>query len=136
MPVILICCALLAGCSKRAATEPEPAKEIVKATPTPTPTPEPTPMPVPKTPGAILESLIEDATRGDASAQAKLGALYSDGTGGAAKDEAKAIEWLRKAAAQDDASAQARLGAMFAEGKCAPKNEPRTKQLLCTVAKN
>ena len=117
--LILIFCALLAGCKKRPATDSDAGKEIAKATPTPTPAPTP----MPKIPVDTLESILEAATRGDAAAQAKLGAMFADGTGGAVKDEAKAIEWLRKAAAQGETSAQARLGAMFAEGKCAPKDQ-------------
>ena len=68
-----------------------------------------------------LEALAE---KGDASAQAKLGVIYSDGDG-VAKDDKEAAKWYRKAAEQGDAAAQFLLGAAYSDGKGVPKDDQK-----------
>ncbi len=61
------------------------------------------------------------AIRGDADAQALLGAMYHDGQG-VPRDYAQALAWFRKAAAQGEAEAQTSLGFMYANGQGVPQD--------------
>ncbi len=56
------------------------------------------------------------AERGDANAEAELGACYDKGQG-VRKDEAEAVKWFRKAAEQNLAVAQYNLGVAYASGQ-------------------
>lgn len=62
-----------------------------------------------------LERLRADASRGDADAQARLGARYYEGRG-VARDLAQAFDWYRKAAEQGDVESQTILGLMYQTG--------------------
>ena len=55
------------------------------------------------------------AELGDASAQIKLGLLYSDGKG-VSQDDVEAVKWFQRAAGQGDAVAQTCLGMAYAGG--------------------
>ena len=50
--------------------------------------------------------------------------MYDQGRG-AARDEAEAVRWFRKAAEQGLALGQASLGAMYVEGRGSPATRPR-----------
>ncbi|MEI7821720.1 MAG: J domain-containing protein [Verrucomicrobiota bacterium] len=67
------------------------------------------------------------AEQGDAVAQRILGDMYAEGSG-VVQDEAKAVEWFRKAATQGDSDAQRRLGQMYAEGRGVPKDEAKAEE--------
>ena len=64
---------------------------------------------------AIDASLLQAATQGEIEAQVDLASIYANGVG-VPKDEAKAVEWYRKAAGQGCAVAQRKLGIMYEEG--------------------
>ena len=53
---------------------------------------------------------------GDVAAQHNLGVMYAEGKG-TAQDDAKVIEWARRAAEAGNAIAQANLGLMYRDGK-------------------
>jgi TPR repeat protein len=61
---------------------------------------------------AHFAKLRANAEKGDAGAQARLGAMYLNGDG-VAKDRAEAATWYRKAAEQGHAGAQFVLGSMY-----------------------
>ena len=63
-----------------------------------------------------LRELRTSAERGDANAEAELGAWYDKGRG-VRKDEAEAVKWFRKAAEQNLAVAQYNLGVSYASGQ-------------------
>ena len=54
------------------------------------------------------------AAKDDATAQCQMGLFYMNGIG-VARDEDKAVEWLKKAAAQNHAQAQYNLGIYYAK---------------------
>ena len=56
------------------------------------------------------------AVRGDADAQAELGAMYATGDG-VPQSDAKALQWLLRAANQGNAEASLRLSEAFSAGK-------------------
>ena len=62
--------------------------------------------------------------QGIARAQDNLGVMYTTGSG-VAKDEAKAVEWFRKAAEQGIATAQVNLGWMYRNGTGVAKDEAK-----------
>jgi TPR repeat protein len=62
------------------------------------------------------------ADQGNATAQLRLGFLYSSGRG-VPKDDAAALSLFRKAADQGDARAQNNLGLMYEDGRGVPKND-------------
>ena len=62
-----------------------------------------------------IEWYRKAAEQGDASGQANLGYMYSNGFG-VAKDYAEAIKWYRKSAEQGDAVGQVNLGFMYRYG--------------------
>jgi TPR repeat protein len=70
----------------------------------------------------INKSLIRRAQAGDAIAQFELGRHYEDGKG-VAQDDAKAVEWFRKAAEQGNPQGQNSLGVMYAEGRGVERNK-------------
>jgi len=61
------------------------------------------------------------ANKGDAKAQAMLGAVYAEGRG-VPQDHKQAVSWFRKAAEQGDAKAQAYLGVAYYEGQGVPQD--------------
>lgn len=66
----------------------------------------------------LIRSLAE---QGDASAQNRLGAMYSDGKG-VPQDHKEAAKWLRLAAEQGNANAQNNLGLMYFLGEGVPQD--------------
>ncbi|MDD5273537.1 MAG: tetratricopeptide repeat protein [Methylovulum sp.] len=65
---------------------------------------------------ATAEAAVQQAAgRGDAKAQAKLGAMYLLGNG-LDKNEPLAVEWLLKAAKQGNVDAQVLVAALFDRG--------------------
>jgi TPR repeat protein len=73
-------------------------------------------------PKLTVEEVAKKAEQGDATAQFVLGGMYHDGRG-AAKDEAEALRWWRKAAEQGFVAAQFSLGLNYASGKGIAKDE-------------
>jgi hypothetical protein len=71
--------------------------------------------------GAAVAGPWEDAFRGDAAAQMKLGDIYANGQG-VPQDYGEAARWYRLAANQGDAKAQHRLGDMYFNGQGVPKD--------------
>ena len=61
------------------------------------------------------------AKQGDASAQRKLGFMYSNGQG-VPQDYAEAMKWYRLAAKQGNAPAQYNLGVMYDNGQGVPQD--------------
>lgn len=61
------------------------------------------------------------AHKGHAEAQAKLGELYSNGSG-VPKDLSEAVKWFRAAAEQDHGYAQIQMGKCLEQGLGIPKN--------------
>jgi hypothetical protein len=73
---------------------------------------------------AFAEGIAElkaKAEKGDADSQFLLGGAYFSGEG-VTKDDAKAVEWYRKAAEQGNADAQGTLGALYFTGNGVPKD--------------
>ena len=70
--------------------------------------------------GAAVAGPFEDAFRGDAAAQLKVGDMFADGDG-VPEDYGEAVKWYRLAADQGNAAAQYRLGRMFARGDHMPR---------------
>ena len=64
------------------------------------------------------------AEQGNASAQFNLGKMYEFGQG-VPQDDAKAVEWYRKAAEQGYASAQKNLGVMYEFGQGVPQDDTK-----------
>ena len=60
-----------------------------------------------------LADLQKSAAAGDAKAQARLGIMYYEGSGGVKQDNKTASSWLLKAAAQNNTQAQYHLGMMY-----------------------
>jgi len=69
-----------------------------------------------------MQSLITRAQAGDAVAQFELGRRYEEGKE-VAQDDAKAVEWFRKAAEQDNPQGQNSLGVMYAHGRGVEQNK-------------
>jgi len=63
----------------------------------------------------VFDETKAKAERGDADAQAELGAMYVKGLG-VPQDSAEALRWFRKAADQGNARGQNGLGVMYANG--------------------
>ncbi len=61
------------------------------------------------------------AEQGDGDAQNNLGIMYDYGQG-VPQDDAKAVEWYRKAAEQGNAGAQYNLGVMYGKGQGVPQD--------------
>jgi hypothetical protein len=68
-----------------------------------------------------LETVRKKAKAGDATAQNRLGVIYSSGQG-VPKNDAEAVKWLNEAAEQGHAKAQYELGYMYAWGKGVPED--------------
>jgi TPR repeat protein len=66
--------------------------------------------------GAAVAGPWEDAFRGDAAAQLKVGDMYASGDG-VPHDYGEAVKWYRLAADQGYAGAQSALGNMYANGR-------------------
>jgi len=88
----------------------------------------------PKLAATERDQLEVKANQGDASAQARLGGMYAHGIN-VPKDEAKGIEWYKKAfegfqkaAAEGDASAQWYLGWLYQDGLGTPKDETKAAE--------
>jgi TPR repeat protein len=64
-----------------------------------------------------LTDLLKSADMGQVEAMFELGNRYSSATGGAAKDEASASAWYRKAAERGDARSEAELANIYYLGK-------------------
>jgi TPR repeat protein len=82
-----------------------------------------------------MQSLISRAQAGDAAAQFQLGRDYEDGKG-VAQDDAKAVEWFRKAAEQKNPQGQNSLGAMYADGRGVEQNKQEAVRWYRMAAKN
>src|ERR1700685_682414 len=65
---------------------------------------------------ASLTEMLKAADMGQVDAMFELGNRYSSGTGGAAKDEASASAWYRKAAEKGYAQAQYRIAIAYLNG--------------------
>lgn len=72
----------------------------------------------------LAESSAAGAQRGDPSSATRLGLAYRDGVG-VERDDAKALEWLRRAAEQGDPEGQAALGTMLDVGRGTPRDAPQ-----------
>jgi uncharacterized protein len=72
-------------------------------------------------PAADIETLKQQAEKGDPEAQWQLGAKYVRGNG-VVQDNAIAVRWFSKAAEQGEAKAQVILGAMYATGRGVAQN--------------
>lgn len=68
------------------------------------------------------ELWLDEAEKGDASAQTNVGALYAAGQG-VPRDDREAAKWFHLAAAQGDTKAQTNLGALYAVGQGVPRDE-------------
>ena len=68
-----------------------------------------------------IETLTEQAARGDAKAQANLGMAFHIAQG-VPQDDAQAAFWWRKAAEQGDADAQTNLGFAYGTGQGVPQD--------------
>ena len=71
--------------------------------------------------GTNFEETKRLAEQGDATAQFRVGSMYSFGEG-VPENDAEAVRWYRLAADQGDADAQTNLGAMYEEGEGVPEN--------------
>ena len=63
-----------------------------------------------------LDALRRAAEQGDATAQNRLGSMYSNGRG-VPQDRAEAVRWYRLAGEQGHATAQSNLGVMYSTGR-------------------
>jgi len=82
-----------------------------------------------------MQSLISRAQAGDVAAQFQLGRDYEDGKG-VAQDDAKAVEWFRKAAEGGNPQGQNSLGAMYADGRGVEQNKQEAVRWYRMAAKN
>src|SRR5438093_1807535 len=64
----------------------------------------------------LFEQFKAEAEKGDVQFQFKLGAIFSVGQLGVAKDKAEAVKWFREAAKQNLAKAQFLLGLSYDQG--------------------
>ena len=69
-----------------------------------------------------VQTLLETAAAGDASAQFKIGLLYEEGWG-VPEDDAEARKWYRKAAEQGHVRAQFNLGVIYDTGTGVPEDD-------------
>lgn len=69
----------------------------------------------------FLESLQQDAKRGNVAAQLNLAIMYSRGLS-VPQDYAEAARWFRMAAEQGDVFGQYRLGEVYREGRGVPQD--------------
>jgi TPR repeat protein len=74
------------------------------------------------------------AERGDASAQARLGAMYATGQG-VPLDYQEAVKWYRKAAQQGNAQAQVGLGVLSVQGRGVPQDAQEAVKWYSRAAK-
>ena len=68
-----------------------------------------------------INTLKQQAQKGDASAQFNLGVMYAEGQG-VPQDYVQAVKWYRLAADQGDASAYSGLGYMYEFGQGVPQD--------------
>jgi len=68
-----------------------------------------------------MQTLLEKAEAGDASAQFNIGLLYEEGWG-VPEDDAEAVKWYRKAAETGHVQAQFNLGVMHDTGERVPED--------------
>jgi TPR repeat protein len=71
---------------------------------------------------------IRAANQGHAGAQFSLGTWYADGIG-IAKDDAKAVHYLKLAVEQGYVTAQRELGSMYQRGVCVEKSDEEAERL-------
>src|SRR6266704_6820789 len=71
----------------------------------------------------LLADIRAKAEKGDAQSQGELGAVFTFGHLGVAKDDAEAVKWYLKAADQNVAKAQFNLGVCYDDGLGVTKNE-------------
>lgn len=83
----------------------------------------------------LQSNLFSEADKGNADAQAQIGAAYSNGDG-VTQDFATAAEWLRKAAEQGHAEAQARLGVLYRNGEGVSQSYSQAFEWLRKAAEN
>jgi hypothetical protein len=70
---------------------------------------------------AYFERRLEEARKGDASAQDDVGVLYAEGRG-VRRNDLKAVYWLKKSAAQGDVLGSCNLALHYARGQGIRKN--------------
>ena len=120
-PLLLLCFAVIAGCSKPPASEREqveapPAAHRGKM--------DADGSNVHRDDNNAVEGLQKAAAKGDANAQFALAEMYADGRG-VPRDKAKASECFQKAADMGDARAEDVLGSMYLFGRGVPKGHTR-----------
>ena len=76
---------------------------------------------------------LRASLQGNAFAQARLGAMYRDGLGGA-QNYAEAAKWYRKSAEQGNSTAQLALGILYKEGKGVPQDDEEALKWLKSAA--
>lgn len=91
-------------------------------------------VPVSAETSATQQRLLEQAEKGNVTAQYRLGFRYENGYG-APVDLAKALKWYRAAAEQGNPQAQGKLGRMYADGRGAPQNYAEAYVWLSVAAK-
>ena len=69
-----------------------------------------------------INTLKQQAQKGNAQAQFKLGLMYVLGQG-VPQDDVEAVKWFRLAADQGDAYAQYSLGEMYTNGQGVPQDD-------------
>jgi len=69
-----------------------------------------------------VETIIEKAKAGDASAQLALGSYCAKGLRGVKQDGPQAVDWLTRAASQNMGAAKLYLGYIYGEGKIVPRD--------------
>jgi hypothetical protein len=77
----------------------------------------------PVVPLEIDQEILEQAQNGDPEAQYLIGMNYFEGLNGFALDQAKALEWIKKAADGGLDNAQYSMGYFYSEGKILPPDE-------------
>lgn len=80
-----------------------------------------------------VASVRPRAENGDASAQLKLGSMYSSGVG-VPKDAAQGAAWFRKAADQGNIDAMYLLGLSYGAGRGVPQNWAESYKWLAVAA--
>src|SRR6266853_441014 len=135
VPILLLCCAVIVGCSKR--TEGE---ELEKAAAQGNAGAQlwlgfmyASGRGIPKDEAKAVEWFQKAADQRNAGAQVWLAFMYASGRG-VPRDGAKAVEWYQNAAFQGDFTAKYTLGFMYANGRGVPKDDVRAYAWLSLAA--
>ena len=89
-----------------------------------------------RTPGSgpvTLDTIVADATAGDARAQFALGAMYETGRG-VPRDDALCARWWRASAEQGLADAQKNMGSLYFSGRGVPLDFAQSMQWFLKAA--